>query len=325
VKLPRRKFLRLAAAAAAAPAVARVARAQSYPDHPVRLIVGYPPAGQIDIIARLTAQFLSDRLGQPLVVENRPGAGGNIGAEALVRSPPDGYTLFFASSSNAINATLFDKLSYDFVADTAPVAPVNRITLVMEAGPALAPQSFAELIAYAKANPGKLDMASPSSGTPPYMAVELLKMMAGIDIIHVPYAGEGQMITDLLGGQLRVAIGGISSGIGQVKAGKLRALAVSTATRSEALPDIPTIGETVPGYDASGWSGIVAPRGTPAEIVEKLHHTVVAVQGDPAFEARLADLGVGELAMSPAEFGKFIADETVKWGKVVKFAGLKPQ
>jgi tripartite-type tricarboxylate transporter receptor subunit TctC len=324
MKLPRRKFLRLAAGAAAAPAVARTAWAKSYPNHPVRLIVGFPPAGQVDIIARLTAQYLSERLGQSLVVENRPGAGGNIGAEAVVRSAPDGYMLFFASTSNAINATLFDKLSYDFVADTAPVSPINRITLVVEAGPALAQQSFADLIAYAKANPGKLDMASPSSGTPPYMAVELLKMMAGIDIVHVPYAGEGQMVTDLLGGQLRVAIGGISAGIGQIKAGKLRALAVATAARAQAMPDIPTIGETVPGYDAGGWSGIVAPKGTPAEIVDRLYKAVVAVQADPAFKARLADLGVGELALSPAEFGKFIADETAKWGKVVKFAGVKP-
>jgi tripartite-type tricarboxylate transporter receptor subunit TctC len=325
MKLPRRKFLRLAAAAAAAPVVARTAWAQSYPDHPVRLIVGFPPGGQVDIIARQTAQFLSDRLGQSVVVENRPGAGGSIGAEAVVHSAPDGYTLFFASTSNAINATLFDKLSYDFARDTTPVSPVNRITPVVEAGPAFAQQNFADLIAYAKANPGKLEMASPSSGTPPYMAVELLKMMAGIDIVHVPYAGEGQMLTDLLGGQLRVAIGGISAGIGQIKAGKLRALAVTTASRSETMPDIPTIGETVPGYDASGWSGIVAPKSTPGAIVDRLYRAVVAVQGDPAFKARLADLGVSELALSPAEFGKFIADETVKWGKVVKFAGLKPQ
>ncbi len=324
MRLPRRKFLHLAAGAVAIPAV-RSAWADTYPARPIQLLVGFPAGGQVDIIARLTAKFLSDRLGQSIVVENRPGAGGNIGAEAVVKAAPDGYTLFFASTSNAINATLFEKLSYDFARDVAPVSPVNRITLVVEANPSFAPQTMGELIAYAKANPGKLNIASPSAGTPPYMAVELLKMMAGIDIVHVPYAGEGQMVTDLLGGHLEVAIGGLSPSIGHIRAGKLRALAVTLPARSAVLPDVPTIGETVPGYEASGWSGIVAPKGTPADIVNTLYRAIAAVQGDSAFKARLADLGVGVLALSPAEFGKFIADETEKWGRVVRFANLKPE
>jgi tripartite-type tricarboxylate transporter receptor subunit TctC len=324
MRLPRRKFLRLAAGAVAIPTT-RVTWAQTYPARPIQLIVGFPAGGQVDIIARVTAQFLSDRLGQSVVVENRPGAGGNIGAEAIVNAPPDGYTLFFASASNTVNATLFEHLNYDFVHDIAPVSPVNRITLVVEANPSFAPQTVAELIAFAEANPGKLDIASPSAGTPPYMAVELLKMMAGIDIVHVPYAGEGQMVTDLLGGQLHVAIGGLSPSIGHIKAGKLRALAVAPAVRSDILPDVPTVGETVPGYEASGWSGVVAPKATPKEIVDTLYRAIVAVQADPGFKERLADLGVSELTLPPAEFGKFIADETDKWGKVVKFAGLKPQ
>jgi len=324
MRLPRRKFLRLAAGAIAIPS-ARMAWAQTYPARSIQLIVGFPAGGQVDIIARVTAQGLSQQLGQSVVVENRPGAGGNIGAEAIVNSPPDGYTLFFASASNTVNATLFEHLNYDFVHDIAPVSPVNRITLVVEANPSFAPQTIAEMIAFAKANPGKLDIASPSAGTPPYMAVELLKMMAGIDIVHVPYAGEGQMVTDLLGGQLQVGIGGLSPSIGHMRAGKLRAVAVALPARSAIVPDVPTIGETVPGYEASGWSGVVAPKGTPAEIVDTLYRAIVAVQADPGFQARLTDLGVGELALSPADFGKFIADETEKWGKVVKFAGLKPQ
>jgi len=326
--LPRRKFLHLAAGAAAAfgsLAAARGAFAQAYPGRPVKLIVGFPAGGQIDIIARVTAQWLSQQLGQSVVVENRAGASGTLGAEAVVNAPPDGYTLFFAATSNAVSASLIKNLSYDFARDIAPVAPINRINLVLETNPAFAVTSVAELIAQAKANPGKIDIASPSLGTPPYMAVELFKMMAGVDIVHVPYAGEGQMVTDLLGGQLKAAIGGISSGIGHIRAGKLRALALTTATRIDELPGVPTIGETLPGFDASGWSGIVAPKATPAGIVGKLYSAVRAVQADPRFAARLADLGVSLLAMLPAEFGKFIADETVKWRKVVKFAGLKPQ
>src|SRR5271170_1882426 len=307
------------------PWLARAARAQAYPNRPVRLLVGYPPGGQVDIVARLTAQFLTDRLGQSVVVENRPGAGGNIGAETLIRSPPDGYTLFVGTSSNAVNATLFEKLSYDFVRDVTPVSSINSTTLVLEVNPSFAPNSVAELIAAAKANPAKVDVASASTGTPPYMAVELLKMMAGIAIVHVPYAGESQMLTDLIGGQIKIAISGISSGIGHIRAGTLRAIAVTTAARSEALPGVPAIGEFVPGYEASGWSGIVAPKGVPAAIVDKLYDAIRGIQADPKFKERLADVGVGVLAMPPATFGAFIVDETAKWGKVVKFAGLKAE
>jgi tripartite-type tricarboxylate transporter receptor subunit TctC len=324
MRLPRRKFLRLAAGAIAIPS-ARMAWAQTYPARSIQLIVGFPAGGQVDIIARVTAQWLSQQLGQSVVVENRPGAGGALGAEAVVNAPPDGYTLFFAAASNTVNASLMKNLSYDFIRDTVPVAPINRINLVLEANPSFPVANVAELIAQAKANPGKVDIASPSLGTPPYLAVELLKMMAGIDVVHVPYAGEGQMVTDLLGGQLKVAIGGISSSIGHIRDGKLRALALTTATRIDELPGVPTIGETLPGFEASGFSGIVAPRNTPNEIVDTLYGAVRAVQADSKFKERLADLGVSELTLSPAEFGTFIADETEKWAKVVKFAGLKPQ
>jgi tripartite-type tricarboxylate transporter receptor subunit TctC len=324
MRLPRRKFLRLAAGAIAIPS-ARMAWAQTYPARSIQLIVGFPAGGQVDIIARVTAQWLSQQLGQSVVVENRPGAGGALGAEAVVNAPPDGYTLFFAAASNTVNASLMKNLSYDFIRDTVPVAPINRINLVLEANPSFPAANVAELIAQAKADPGKVDIASPSLGTPPYLAVELLKMMAGIDVVHVPYAGEGQMVTDLLGGQLKVAIGGISSSIGHIRDGKLRALALTTATRIDELPGVPTIGETLPGFEASGFSGIVAPRNTPNEIVDTLYGAVRAVQADSKFKERLADLGVSELALSPAEFGTFIADETEKWAKVVKFAGLKPQ
>jgi tripartite-type tricarboxylate transporter receptor subunit TctC len=321
--LRRRKFLQLVAGAAALP-IATTARAQSYPAHPIKLLVGFPAGGQVDIIARVAAQWIGERLGQSMVVENRPGAGGTLGAEAIVNAPPDGYTLFFAAASNTVAASLFPKLSYDFARDVAPVAPINRINLVLEVNPAFPVDNVAGLIAQAKANPGKIDIASPSTGTPPYMAVELLKMMAGIDIVHVPFAGEGQMVTDLLGGQVKAAIGGISSGIGHIRAGKLRALALA-GSRIDELPGVPAIGETVPGFEASGWSGIVAPKNTPAAIVDTLYGAVKAVQAEPQFKARLADLGVSELSLTPAEFGKFIAEETDKWSKVVRFAGLKPQ
>jgi len=325
MKLPRRKFLHLAAAAAALPIAAKGARAQTYPARPVKLIVGFPAGGQVDIIARVAAQWIGERLGQSMVVENRPGAGGTLGAEAVVNAPPDGYTLFFAAASNTVNASLIQNLSYDFARDITPVAPINRINLVLEVNPAFPVNNVAELIAQAKANPGKIDIASPSIGTPPYMAVELLKMMAGIDIVHVPFAGEGQMVTDILGGQVKAAIGGISSSIGHIRAGKLRPLALTTASRIDELPGVPIIAETVPGFEASGWSGVVAPKNTPKEIVDKLYGAIVAVQADPAFKARLADLGVSALALSPAEFGTFIVEETEKWHKVIKFAGLKPQ
>ena len=323
--MKRREFLQLAGACAALPASSRVARSQSFPAHPVRLIVGFPAGGQVDIIARLVAQALGERIGQTVVVENKPGAGGNLGAQAVINAPPDGYTLFFGASSNTINTTLFANLPYDFARDITPIAPVNRIAQLLEANPAFAAHSVAELIAYAKANPGKLNIASPSAGTPPYLCVDLLQMMVGINVVHVPYFGENQMMTDLLGGQVMVAFGGVSTAIGHLKAGELRGLGVTAAARIAEWPDVPTIAETVPGFEASGWTGIVAPKNTPKEIVDKLAGAVHDLQADPAFKARLAEFAVTVLAMSPSEFGQFIVEETEKWGKIVKFAGLKPQ
>jgi tripartite-type tricarboxylate transporter receptor subunit TctC len=291
----------------------------------VRLLVGFPAGGQVDIIARITAQWLGQQLGQTIVVENKPGAGGNLGAQAVINAPPDGYTLFFAASSNVVNTTLFAHLPYDFARDTTAIATVNNIPLVLEANPSFAPKTVAEMIAAAKAKPGTINVGSPSAGTPPYLCVDLLNMMAGIKTVHVPYFGENQMVTDLLGGQVLVGFGGISSGIGHIKAGKLHALGVTTAARLDQLPDVPTIGETVPGFAASGWNGIVAPKNTPQEIVDKVAGAVSAIQADPKFKARLTDFGVSIFAMGPAAFSKFIVSETEKWGKVVRFAGLKPQ
>jgi tripartite-type tricarboxylate transporter receptor subunit TctC len=325
MKLARRTFLQLVAALAASPAAPRLAVAQSYPAHPVRLIVGFPAGGQVDIIARVTAQWLGQKLGQTVVVENKPGAGGNLGAQAVIGAPPDGYTLFFAASSNVVNTTLFAHLPYDFARDTTAIATVNNIPLVLEANPSFAPKTVAELIAAAKAKPGRINVGSPSAGTPPYLCVDLLNMMAGIKTVHVPYFGENQMVTDLLGGQLLVGFGGISSGIGHIKDGKLDALAVTTAERLPQLPDVPTVGETVPGFAASGWNGIVGPKGTPPEVVQKVADAIRAIQADPKFKERLTGLGVTELSMPPADFAKFIVSETAKWGKVVKFAGLKPR
>ena len=324
-KLRRRDVLRLAGGAVALPAISTLARAQAYPAHPIKLLVGFPPGGQVDIIGRIAAQWLSQELNQSVVVENRPGAGGSLGAEAVVNAPPDGYTLFFAASSNAVNASLMKNLSYDFVRDTAPVAPINRINLVLDANPSFPAMNVAELIAQCKANPGKIVMASPSLGTPPYMAVELFKMMAGVDVVHVPYAGEGQLVTDLLGGQVKVGVDGISAVIGQIKTGRLRAVALTTANRVGELPGVPTVAETLPGFEASGFSGIVAPKNTPTPVIDKLAAAVRAIQADNRFKARLSELGVSELSMSPAEFGQFIAAETAKWRKVVQFAGLKAQ
>ena len=325
MRIVRRTLLCWTGALAAASVAPRLTRAQTYPSHPVRLIAGYPPGGQIDILARITAQWLGAQLGQSVVVENKPGVGGSLGAQAVVQAPPDGYTLFFAASSNAVNPSLFAHLPYDFVRDTAAVAPINRIPLVLEANPAFADKTVAALIAAAKAKPGTISVGSPSAGTPPYLAVELIKMRAGINFVHVPYFGENQMVTDLLGGQLMVGLGGISSAIGHIKAGKLHALAVTTPIRLPQLPDVPTVAETLPGFDASGWSGIVAPKKTPREIIDKLAAAVRAAQADPKFKERLNSVGVTALTMSSDDFAAFIAAETAKWAKVVKFAGLKPQ
>src|SRR5262245_28148357 len=324
MKLPhRRQFLHLAAGAAALPAFSRFARARAYPTRPVRLIIGIVPGSGPDIVGRLIGQWLSDRLGQPFVTENRPGAGTNIAAEAVVRSPADGYTLLVAATSNAINATLYDKLNFNFIRDIAPVASISRETFALEVNPSFPAKTVPDFIAHAKAKPGKLSLASAGSRTGPHMAGELFKMMAGVDLVHVPYRGSAAALTDLIGGQVNVMFGPLSSSIQYVRAGKLLAIAVSSASRSDALPDIPTVGDFVPGYEATGWFGIGVPRGTAAEIIERLNKEVNAALDDPKIKARLADFGGMPLPGSPVQFGKLIADETEKWGKVVKFAGLK--
>jgi tripartite-type tricarboxylate transporter receptor subunit TctC len=324
MKLPRRQFLHLAAGAAALPAVSRIARAQNYPARPVRLIVGFPAGSSADIAARLMGQWLTDRLGQPFVVENRPGAGSNIAAETVVRAAPDGYTLLQMTATNAINATLYDNLNFNFIRDIAPVAGINRVAYVMEVNPSVPAKTVPEFIAYAKANPGKINMASGGNGTVLHVAGELFKMMTGVNMQHVPYRGDAPALTDLIGGQVQVMFAGLPSSIEHIRAGKLRPLAVATATRLEALPDIPTVGEFVPGYEASGWTGIGVPNNTPAEIVDRLNMEINAGLADSRINARLADLGSTVIALSPADFGKFIADETEKWTQVVKFSGAKP-
>ena len=323
MKLPRRQFLHLAAGAAALPAVSRFAWAQAYPSRPVRLIAPVAPAGATDILARLMGQWLSERLGQSFVIENRPGGGNNIGTEAVVRAQADGYTLLMAATPNAVNATLYDKLSFNFLRDIAPVASVIRAPYVIAVNPTVAAKTIPELIAYAKANPGKLSMGSTGTGSGAHMAGELFKMMAGVDMVHVPYRGGGAGLTDLLGGQVQVMFVSTVSSIEHIKTGRLRALAVTTATRSDEMPDIPTVGEFVLGYEASAWFGVGAPKNTPSQIIDKLNEAINAGLADPKIKARLADLGGTPLVGSPAEFGKLIADETEKWGKVVKFTGIK--
>ena len=323
MKLPRRNFLRLAAGAAALPALAHIARAETYPSRPVRIVVGLAPGGANDIVARLIGQWLSERLGQPFIIENRPGAGTNIATEMVVRAPPDGYTLLFVSATSAINATLYEKLNFNFIRDIAPVASIATNPLVMEVHPSVPAKTVPEFIAYAEANPGKINMASPGIGTTPHLAGELFKMRAGVDMVHVPYRGGGPALTDLLGGQVQVYFPGTVSSIEYIKTGRLRALAVTAATRSEALPDLPTVGEFVPGYEASNWFGVGAPKATPAAIVEQLNKEINASLADPKLKARLTDLGGTPLVGSPADFGKLIAEETEKWGKVVKFTGIK--
>jgi tripartite-type tricarboxylate transporter receptor subunit TctC len=326
MKLPyRRQFLHLAAGAAALPAVSRFAWAQAYPSRPVRIIVPVAPGGGIDIVARLIGRWLSERLGQPFVIENRPGAGTNIGTEAVVRSAADGYTLLLVSPFNAINATLYDKLNFNFIRDVAPVAGISRESNVMVVNPSVPAKTVPEFIAYAKANRGKFSMASGGIGGSAHVSGELFKMMSGVDMLHVPYRGMAAALTDLLGGQVQVAFAAAPSSIEYIGAGKLRALAVTTATRLQALPEIPTVGDFLPGYEASQWYGVAAPRNTPAEIITKLNREINAAFADPKMKARLADTGGEMLPGSPADFGKHIADETEKWGKVVKFAGMKPE
>ena len=325
MKLPRRQFLHLAVGAAALPAVSRITWAQAYPTRPVRIIAPTAPGGGPDILARLIGPWLSGQLGQQFVVENRPGGGSNIGTEAVVRAPPDGYTLLMVSTIQAINATLYSKLNFNFLRDIAPVAGIIRLPFVMVVNPSVPAKTVPEFIAYAKANPGKINLGSPGIGTPGHVAGELFKMMAGVDLVHVPYRGGGPVMTDLLGGQVQVLFGSTSLTIEQIRAVKLRPLAVTSATRWDGLPDIPTVNDFVLGYEASAVSGLGAPRNTPAEIIDKLNKEINAALADPNMKARLADLGGTALAGSPADFGKLIAEETEKWGKVVKFSGAKPE
>jgi tripartite-type tricarboxylate transporter receptor subunit TctC len=323
MKLPhRRQFLHLAAGAAALPAVSRVAWAQAYPTRPVRLIEGFGAGSAPDVLARLIGQSLSEQLGQSFVVENRSGANSNIATDAVARASPDGYTLLLITSANAINATLYDKLNYNFIRDIVPIASIVRVPLVMEVHPSVPARTVAEFIAYAKANPGKINMASAATGGLTHVAGELFKMMAGVDLFHVPYRG-AQVFPALLAGEAQVYVGPLLSSIGYVRAGNLRALAVTTTTRSPVLPDIPALSETLPGYEASTWYGIGAPKNTPAEIIKRLNTQVNASLADANFQARLANLGATVLPGSPADFAKLIADETEKWGKVIRTAGIK--
>jgi tripartite-type tricarboxylate transporter receptor subunit TctC len=325
MKLPRRNFLHLAAVAAALPVVSRVARAQAYPSRPVRVIVGFTAGSASDIVARLIAPWLSERLGQQFLVENRPGAGTNIGTEVVVRAPADGSTLLLVNSSNAINTTLYDKLSFVFLRDIVPVAGILRAPLFLVVHPSFPAKTVPEFIAFAKANPGKVTMASPGNGSSPHVSGELFKMMAGIDMTHVPYRGGGQVMTDLIAGQVQVSFIGLIVAIEHIRSGKLRALAVAAATRSDVLPDIPTVSDFVPGYEASAFWGVGAPRYTPAEIVDKLNKEVNAALDDPKMKARIADLGGAPLPGSPADFGRLIADDTEKWAKVIRAANIKPE
>jgi len=325
MKFARRQFLNMAAGAAALPATSQIARAEGYPARPVRLIVGFGAGGAPDIMARLMGQWLSERLGQPFVVENRPGANGNIGTEAAVRAPADGYTLLLVLPSHTVNATLYQNLNHNFLRDIAPVASISRDPEVIVVNPSLPVHSVPEFIAYAKANAGKINMASPGVGSAPHMAGELFKFMTGIDMTHVAYRSSAAAITDLLGGQVQVYFAPISASIEYVRAGKLRALGVTTAARVEALPDIPTAGDFVPGYEASAWYGICAPKRTPAEIVDRINMEINAGLSDPKLKVRLAGLGSSVFVLSPSDFGKFIADETEKWAKVIKFANIKPE
>jgi tripartite-type tricarboxylate transporter receptor subunit TctC len=325
MKLPRRNFLHLAAGAAALPAVSRIARAQAYPMRPVRLIVGFPAGGGADTLARLTAQWLSERLGQPFIVENRPGAATNIATEAVVHAPADGHTLLLVGPSNAANATLYERLNFNFVRDIAPVAGIARGAFVLLVNPSLPAKTLLEFLAYAKANPAKVNMASSGSGTPSHIAGELFKMMAGVNMLHVPYRGDVPAITDLLGGQVQVYFGTLSGSIEYIRTGKLRALAVTTATRSESLLEIPTVADMVPGYEASLFLGIGAPKSTPGEVIDRLNREINTGLADPKIKVRLADVGSAPLVLSPADFGRLIAEETEKWGKVIRAANIKPE
>jgi tripartite-type tricarboxylate transporter receptor subunit TctC len=323
MKFPRRRLLRLAAGAGALAAAARIAGAQAYPNRSLRLIIGYTPGGSADLTARLVGQWLSERLGQPVVVESRPGAGTTIATEAVVHAPPDGYTLLLVAPANAINASLYEKLNHDFIRDIAPVAGLIRFPNVMEVNPAVPAKTVPEFIAYAKANPGKINMASSGNGSTIHVSGELFKMMAGVNMVHVPYRGGAPALTDLLGGQVQVMFDNLPTSIEYIRAGKLRPLAVTSTTRSDLLPEVPTVADFVPGYESSAWYGVGAPKNTPVEIIDRLNKEINAVLADPRMKGRVADMGATLVAGSPADFGKLVADETEKWGKVVKFAGAK--
>jgi tripartite-type tricarboxylate transporter receptor subunit TctC len=324
MKLLRRKFLHLAAGAAALPVLARNAQAQTYPNRPVRIIVGFAPGSASDILTRLIGQSLSERLGQPFVIENRGGAGGTLGTEMVVRAPPDGYTLVYCSSADSINTTIYDKLNFVFLRDIAPVASFARGPLVLVVHPSFPAKTLPEFITYAKANPGKVNFASAGIGTVVHMAGELFKSMASVNLVHIPYRGLGPAVTDLLGGQVQSIFSTTPPSIEHVRTGKLRALAVTSATRFEALPDLPTIGDFLPGYEATLLSGFGAPRNVPAEVVDRLNKEINAIVADPGIKARLADLGNEPVSMTSADFGKVLADETAKWAKVIRAANIKP-
>ena len=326
MKLPhRRQFLHLAAGAAALPAVSRFAWAQAYPSRPVRIIVPFAPAGSTDIVARLIGQWLSERLGQQFVVENRPGAGTNIGTEAVVTAPADGYTLLLAGPANVISMALYDKLNFNFTRDIAPIASIMRFPFVMEVHPSVPAKTVPEFMAYAKANPGKLNMASAGTGSATHLTGELFKMMTGLNILHVPYRGAGPALIDLIGGQVQLYFDAIPASIEHIKAGKLRALAVTTVTRSELLPETPPLSDFLPDYDVSGWFGVGAPARAPVEIIDRLNKEINAGLADPKIKARFADLGATVIPGSPADFGKLIAEETEKWGKVIRAANIKTE
>jgi tripartite-type tricarboxylate transporter receptor subunit TctC len=325
MKRPRRRFLHLAVGAVALPAVSHIAWAQTYPTRPVRVIVPFAPGGNTDVLARLMGQWLSERLNQPFVIENRPGAGTNTGTEAVVKAAPDGYTLLMVSPASSINATLYEKLNFNFIHDIAPVASIARVANVMEVNPSVPARTVSEFIAYAKANPGKINFASAGIGTSQHVSGELFKMMTGLDMNHVPYRGATPALTDLIGGQVQVMFDNVSSSIEFIRAGKLRPLAVTTATRSEALPDIPTVGDFLPGYEASSVNGMGAPANTPPEIIAKLNKEINAGLADTKINARLTDLGSTAFLGSPADYRKFIADETEKWAKVIKLVGIKAE
>jgi len=316
--------LHLAAGAAAVPALSRVASAETYPTRPVRIIVGFAPGQAIDIITRIIGQWLSEQLGQQFIIENRPGAGGNIATEAVVRAPPDGYTLLAIGSNNMINATLYEKLNYNFIRDIAPVASIYRVPQVMEVNPSFPAKTVPEFIAYAKGNPGEISFASAGNGSVAHVTGELFKMMTGVSLLHVPYRGAPPALTDLIGGQVHVMFDNMPSSIEHIRAGRLRPLAVTATTRWQGLPDVPTLGDFVPGFETNAWAGIGAPKNTPAEIIDTLNREINAALADPTIKARFAELGGEVLALSPGEYGKRIAEETEKWAKVIKFSGAKP-